>query len=107
MTLNEWAGTIHQNAVDHGWWDKERSFGDIIALCHTELSEALEEYRSDSYMVYVGDDGKPEGIAVELVDCMIRILDYLAHEGVDVESIMAMKHAYNTTRSYRHGGKAI
>lgn len=42
-TLNEWARDIHQNAVAHGWWDEPRSFGDIVALCHSELSEALEE----------------------------------------------------------------
>lgn len=29
-TLNEWAQDIHQNAVEHGWWDEPRSFGDII-----------------------------------------------------------------------------
>ena len=28
---------------------------------------------------------KPEGIAVEMVDCIIRILDYLSKIGVDIE----------------------
>ena len=32
-------------ARDHGWWDTERTFGDCIALVHSELSEALEAYR--------------------------------------------------------------
>jgi len=43
MDLNALAKEIHQNAVDHGWWDNKRSFCEIIDLCHSELSEALEE----------------------------------------------------------------
>lgn len=126
--LNELAKEIHANAVAHGWWDEERSFGDIVALCHSELSEALEEYRSGRPLAYVfqdrGDDSsdpvemvtnpdiwqhkrKPEGIAVEMIDCIIRILDWCGKEGVDVDKLLYAKHEYNRTRPYRHGGKAL
>lgn len=126
--LNELAKEIHANAVAHGWWDEERSFGDIVALCHSELSEALEEYRNERPLAYVyqdrGDDSsdpvemvtnpdvwqlkrKPEGIAVEMIDCIIRILDWCDKEGVDVDKLLYAKHEYNRTRPYRHGGKAL
>lgn len=103
-SLNEWTCEIHNNAVEHGWWEEDRPFPEVVALCHSELSEALEEERNGKELIYI-KDGKPEGAAVELMDCVIRILDYLGHEGVNAEEVLAMKHSYNLTRPYRHGGK--
>ena len=101
-TLNEWSKEIHDNAVKHGWWEDERSIGEIIALCHSELSEALEEARAGRPMIWNEGD-KPEGIAVEMIDCVIRILDYLGKEGIDIDAAMKLKHEYNKSRQYKHG----
>ncbi len=105
--LNELAQEIYTTAKEHGWYDKPRSFGDMLSLCHQELSEALDEVRNGKPMVYLGVDGKPEGTAVELCDCIIRILDYLGYEGIDIDAVMRQKMEYNKTRPYRHGGKVI
>lgn len=46
---------------------------------------------------------KPEGIPIELVDCLIRVLDDLHHMcKVDVAMAMYIKMAYNKTRPYKH-----
>ena len=88
----------------------------------SELAEALEEYRAGKPNIYYNVEGeeilyadgeacekherrKPEGVAVELADCMIRILDYCGHAGIDIEEAIRIKHEYNKTRPYRHGGK--
>lgn len=118
--FNEIAKEIHQNAVEHGWWDEPRTFGEIVALCHSELSEALEELRTNRPMMYfVETNGfvvtdmserkyeKPEGIAVEMADCIIRILDWAGKEGLDMDAIIREKMEYNKERPYRHGGKVL
>jgi len=130
VNLNDLAEEIHLNAVDHGWWDEERSFGDIIALCHSELSEALEEYRTGRSLFWYKTPNpvsaamgnadydimhdpncwkgeKPEGVAIEMIDCLIRILDWCGQKGVDIDTLLYIKHTYNKSRPYRHGGKVL
>lgn len=111
LMLNDFAKEVHQNAVDHGWWEGHRSFGDIVALSHSELSEALEEHREGrgAREIYYNESkpDKPEGISIELADCIIRILDYCGREGVDIEHAIKLKHEYNKSRPYKHGGKVL
>lgn len=120
-SIGELTERAYKNAVSKGWHKEERSFGDIIALCHAELSEALEEYRNGHkpteiyYSVSaesvthgkMADDLKPEGISIELADVVIRIMDYCGHVGIDLQAAIETKMAYNEKRPFRHGNKVI
>lgn len=108
VDINKLVQDIHKNAVEHGWWEEKRSFGDIIALCHSELSEALEEYRNGHKPTEIYYNGeKPEGIPIELADVVIRIMDYCGYAGIDLETALMQKIEYNKTRPYRHGNKKL
>lgn len=113
--LNHLSQVIRKTAIEHGWEDTTRSFGEEIALWHSEASEAFEEFRNGkseqevyySYPIEPEQLGKPEGIPVEAADIIIRILHWAPKRGVDIQSVVLEKMKYNESRSYRHGGKIL
>lgn len=126
-TISEVARACYLNSHAHGFYEgnRNRNFGEVLALIHSELSEALEEYRNGrlyreiysnknvggeiqypSYDLATDDEGnvyKPEGIPIELADAIIRIFDFCAAVGIDIEKAIELKMAYNISRPYKHG----
>lgn len=112
----------HARAIRKGWWELKLMEGgngsallapfnlpEKIALIHSEASEALESYRRNEPLVWfrTKEDGtqKPEGLAIELADVVIRVADLCGAMNIDLDKAVLLKSAYNETRPWRHGEK--
>jgi len=97
----------YTNSMVHGWYDdvSEVNIPEKICLMHSELSEALEDYRNGNMEETRDSTGKPIGFPSELADVIIRIFDFCGHQKIDIASAIERKMQHNATRPYKHGGK--
>ena len=114
--LNDYAHLCHQNAINHGFWDKMnevlRRFPEIepdimaskIALIHSEGSEVLEAIRKPTAerSKKIPDFSEE---ADECADIFIRLMDYCGRRRMNIEGAVLAKMEYNSKRPHMHGKK--
>ena len=123
--INNLAAEIHKNAKAKGFFEKEKNIGEMLALIHSEVSEALEADRKDMYCDWSYDE--PPIIQENLIDdnsfkrlfekevknnfedgladIMIRVMDLAAYKKINLEWHIKAKMRYNSLREKYHSKK--
>ena len=115
---------IHQNNKAKGFYDEPKNIGEMLALIHSEVSEALECDRKDKICGLDADEVEEltkltddvtfkvkfemqvkDTFEDELADIAIRVLDLAHFKGVNLEKHIRSKMRYNTLRPHKHGKK--
>lgn len=85
----ELAARVNGDNVAKGFWPPEgRNVGEMLALCHSEISEAADGWDSGTDGL-LPDEKVPQfaNVWIEIADCMIRLLDLFHVYGCDVDSL--------------------
>ncbi|MHA1447795.1 MAG: hypothetical protein ACTSP4_00040 [Candidatus Hodarchaeales archaeon] len=105
LDINRFAQTIRLVNKNNGWnvlnvneWNDAYKIPSLLALIHSEISEALEAFRKQDF----------DNFKEELVDTIIRILDLAsAFPAFNIQAELIKKVEKNRLRGYRHGNKKV
>lgn len=113
QAFDQAARSVHELARAKGWYDTPVTVDNRVANMHGEVSEFWEAYRAGTLNEWCDkaqkmvEAGLPPLTCAEeeLADMIIRALDCAAMLKIDIGRAIHIKHRFNSTRPYRHGGK--
>ena len=102
--INNLIQEIRKINTNNGWnvlqteeWANDYKIPAILALIHSEVSEALEAFRKRD----------KENFYEEIADITIRVFDLASGLPFDLEQEIKNKLEKNKQRGYKHGNKRI
>lgn len=129
MEIKQIMQEIHINNINKGFWDDKgtKNVGEVLMLCVSELSEALEAHRKGKFAVKSWNLEKNCGnineesstndklyfqqefeVAIkdtfedEIADTVIRLFDLCSGFNIDLVYHIEQKLKYNKMRPYKH-----
>jgi NTP pyrophosphatase (non-canonical NTP hydrolase) len=98
--LNDLADQAHDCSKRHGFYENRDPFDPTFALARlalimSEAGEACEAVRKRDM----------ENLSEELADIVIRVFDFSASRGINIEQAIVNKMELNEQRPHKHGGK--
>jgi len=112
VSIRQMAAQVHANAKEKGFHPEGEALGDFVAKTtaniHAETSEFWEAFRNNTLDAHCDKWDKGCHLTCaeeELADIVIRAFDTAERLGIDLERAIVLKHSYNQTRAFRHGGK--
>ena len=91
--LNRKMAEVRELTDAKGFGSGEDRIWEMLALIHSEVSEAADKYKKGASYDQVGE---------ELIDTVIRILHLCSALGVDPEALYNHKMALNWQRPYKY-----
>jgi hypothetical protein len=107
--------------VENGWWNDRQEIEEacshcgidhrpnlaieLLGLCHSELSEAVEAARKhpvDKWRVAHEKDT----MVREMAGTIVRLMDMAEYFDLPLAEAIEEEIAHNKTRGFKHGGKA-
>ena len=91
--LNQKMQEVRALADGKGFSSDPSRIWEMLALIHTEVSEATDAYKKGESMEHIGE---------ELTDTMIRILHLMSALNLDAEKLFEAKMKKNWERPYKY-----
>ena len=117
--LNPVCKEVYEANKLKGFDVKKENLGQTLCLIHSEISEALEASRTNSYtdanLNAVGGWVLDEDFILaykvmikgtfeeEIADAFIRLMDLVGALEMDIDKHIELKRRYNSLREYKHG----
>jgi len=93
VDMNDYVRQVRELADAKGFGSNPERIWEMLALIHTEISEATDAYKKGESMEKVGE---------ELIDATIRIFHLLSALDLDSEALFQSKMAHNWSRPYKY-----